>query len=112
VKEETKEKKKVEIKKPKKKVKLIIEESSEEEIEEEEDEEEKPVIFEMEYNGKKYKYISVSNVYSGITYRDWKLNGFSQMGKILDELDDYATKVLGLKIYVPEKDTGSGFIFV
>lgn len=105
IKENKIEKKNIVIKKPKKKVELIVEESSEEEeiSDEEEEDEIKPVMFNMDYNGKKYQYRSLKDLYSGNIYRDWKLNGFSQVGKILDELDDHATKVLGLDIYVPPK---------
>ena len=57
----------------------------------------------MDYKGNRYKYISVKDLYTGLTRRDWKKGIFSQVGSILNELDDFATKVLKLDIYVPPK---------
>lgn len=78
------------------------EETDDEPENESDDEPEEEIIkLEIDYNGKRYKYISIKNLSTGNITRDWKQGMFSQAGKILRELDNFATKTLGLDIYVP-----------
>lgn len=94
-------------KKPKKKQK--VEEEYEEDFIPDEEAEEEKTTFEMDYKGNRYKYIGVKDLYTGSTTRDWKKGIFSQTGAIVNELDDFATKTLGLNIYVPPKTSFSFF---
>lgn len=98
--------------KPKPKLKPKPKEETDDEPENESDDEpeEEIIKLEIDYNGKRYKYMSIKNLSTGNVSRDWKQGMFSQTGKILRELDNFATKTLGLDIYVPPNITDVIFV--